>query len=374
MNWSLNKEKIMKCSLMFSIAIALAFNSQLVHAGSISDSYNTGDTLTAVNMNNIKTAVNDNNNTSRFYGDGSAGPLTVSAITSWTITPPAGNNLNFTDVVIDAGFTLTVPAGTTIRCTGTFTNNGTINIAKGADKPGTGFSVSTDVTYNGRATSNGHPGDSFGPASSPDWHNDFTANPVIVDGGNGGTAIPKTFTASSFNSFRIGGGSGSGHSGGSEGGGLIKIYCNGAIINSGTINANGLNGSSASGGGGGGIVILGSQTSVDNSAGTISATGGNGGNGFSWGGNGGGGGGGIIAFISPVITSIGGTLTLTGGTPGTGPASATTNVRIGGGGGGASGGNGALGGNISFASALGPASQGGIGYSLEILANPANMM
>lgn len=310
-----------------------------------------------------------------FSGDGSASELTISSNTSWATAPPAGNNLNFTNVVIDAGSTLTVPAGTTMRCTGTFTNNGTITVVPGADKRGSGFSPSNDVTYNGRATSNGHPGDSYAPASSPDWHNDFTANSVAVDGAYGGTAIPKTVAASSFNSFRIGGGSGSGHSSGSEGGGLIKIYCSGAITNAGTITANGNVGSSAAGGGGGGIVIVGSQTSVDNTAGSITVTGGLGGGGAYFGGHGGGGGGGIVVLVAPTINSAGGSISVLGGAAGaSGTTTATSNVRVGGGGGGASGGDGGYGAAVSSASAIGTAGAGNAGYSHEIVANPANMM
>lgn len=46
--------------VIISTVIALAFTSQLVTAGSITDTYTTGDTLTATMLNNIKTAVNDN--------------------------------------------------------------------------------------------------------------------------------------------------------------------------------------------------------------------------------------------------------------------------------------------------------------------------
>ena len=51
----------MKYSVIFTTVIALAVSSQLVNAGAITDTYTTGDTLTAAKMDNIKTAVNDNN-------------------------------------------------------------------------------------------------------------------------------------------------------------------------------------------------------------------------------------------------------------------------------------------------------------------------
>lgn len=55
-----SKEKIMKNRLIIATSIALALSSQYAVAGSIADSYLTGDTLTAAKMDNIKAAVNDN--------------------------------------------------------------------------------------------------------------------------------------------------------------------------------------------------------------------------------------------------------------------------------------------------------------------------
>src|SRR5262245_28730335 len=62
----------------------------------------------------------------RVYGNGSAGARTISADESWLEggNPPA--NIQFTNFTIDAGVTLIIPSGTVIRCTGTFTNNGTL--------------------------------------------------------------------------------------------------------------------------------------------------------------------------------------------------------------------------------------------------------
>jgi hypothetical protein len=58
-----SKEKIMKYRNIYTtvIALALTLTSQPVSAGSITDTYATGDTLTATKMDNIKDAVNDNN-------------------------------------------------------------------------------------------------------------------------------------------------------------------------------------------------------------------------------------------------------------------------------------------------------------------------
>jgi len=346
----------------------------------IPKTYTSGDTLTASDLNNentaIKTAVDDNNTASRFYGDGSAGALTISSSVSWTSAPAAGNNLNFTNVVIDAGQTLNVTAGTTIRCSGTFTNNGTISVGTGSGRNSSSWQSSGAIGPTVGFRTIPMPGDSFRSASLGGFTNSGSTGVVTqLFSGSGGYGIPQTTAASSFSQFRIGGGSGAGWSGGA-GGGLIKIQCAGGIVNAGTINANGLSGSGATGGGGGGIVILASATSIDNTAGTINANGGNGGNAISYGGNGGGGGGGIIIMVAPSLSTTGQTNSVAAGTGGTGTTNVTTENRSGGGGGGASGGNGGNGGSVSAAASGVPANAacGSIGYVLEIQTNPANMM
>lgn len=50
----------MKQSIIVATFTALTLSSQLVTAGSITDTYTPGDTLTATKMDNIKAAVNDN--------------------------------------------------------------------------------------------------------------------------------------------------------------------------------------------------------------------------------------------------------------------------------------------------------------------------
>ena len=50
----------MKQKIILATFIALTLTCQLVAAGSITDTYSTGDTLTATKMDNIKAAVNDN--------------------------------------------------------------------------------------------------------------------------------------------------------------------------------------------------------------------------------------------------------------------------------------------------------------------------
>jgi hypothetical protein len=67
------------------------------------------------------------------YGDASAGSLHVTSSVSWASDPPSGFNLQFSDINIDPGVTLSVPSGTEIRTTGNFTNAGTLQVlASGA--------------------------------------------------------------------------------------------------------------------------------------------------------------------------------------------------------------------------------------------------
>jgi hypothetical protein len=306
-----------------------------------------------------------------FGGDGSAGNLTVAANTDWTIAPPV--NLNFASIVINNGQTLTVPAGTTIRCSGTFTNNGAVTVTTGARLAGLdnfSFGATVDIY------SVGHPGDSFRPASGGGFDNNSVAAPKLVQGGLGGDPIPPTTARTSFNAFRFGGGSGAGWRSGAvdgNGGGLVKIYCTGDVINAGVINANGGTSSTLSGGGGGGIVILASASTVTNS-GTINVVGGSGGPSFAFGGAGGGGGGGIAVLVAPAVAV--GTINVGGGSGGSVATQVAVANRYGGGGGGASGGAGGNGSDIpatATATAATPTS-GAAGYVQSIIANPAFLL
>ena len=60
------------------------------------------------------------------YGDGSSGPLVVSQDTTWSSSEAVGQ---YTTCTINAGITLTVPTGTILRCSGSFTNEGTITVS-----------------------------------------------------------------------------------------------------------------------------------------------------------------------------------------------------------------------------------------------------
>ena len=140
----------MKYFIRNVVIIGLFSISQLAYPGSITDIYNTGDTLTATTLDNIKSAVNDNdsNISAWFSGDGSDGDLTVSSLLDWSVTPPS--NLMWQNITIDPGQEFIVPAGTKIRCSGTFTNNGTLTVLPGAVAEGTrgALSVSNGPAQN----------------------------------------------------------------------------------------------------------------------------------------------------------------------------------------------------------------------------------
>lgn len=308
-----------------------------------------------------------------FGSDGSGGDMNVTTSTNWSDAAPA--NPNFGNFTVSAGQTLTLAAGTTIRCSGNFTNNGTITVSTGAVS-GVMHDVFTGPTTYGRPA---NPGDT---RSAAGWGESvINYNATTLNGGPGGTKIDRGTAATAFNNFRIGGGGGMGTSDSTangSGGGLVKIYCTGSVVNNGTINANGTAGGSGGGGGGGGIVVLASLTSIDNTSGSINANGGNGGNNSSSTGNGGGGGGGIVIFAAPTINA-GASVSAAPGAGGTGTTLITVgSPTIGGGGGGACGGNGGAGGGITayvFGAGLpGNGANGAPGFSLQIKANPASLV
>ena len=405
----------MKYSIIFTTVITLSLYSFTANAGTVTGltSYASDTILNASDLNNdntqIKSAVDDNNskiganagnittntsnidantnnidsnaigisdNTSNissntikidsvFGGDGGTASLTVAANTDWS----QRTSFNFVDLSIDANVTLTVPAGTTIRCSGNFNNAGNI-VVDGGVRGGSG-ALSVNYTYAYRR--NPHPGDSFGAAGNGGYDTSLASNSDMQVWGDGGRAIPLAAAATSYHLFRYGGGAGGGGVGGGDGGGLLKIYSKGTITNQANalIQANGADGSNVSGGGGGGIIILASMTSVTNN-GTIEANGGNGGESRTWGWPGGGGGGGIAMLIAPIINSNG-TVTVTGGVGGPEidlPLAGT--YGFGGGGGGAGGGAGGRGGYNSQGTLIAPA-DGTDGLTILVDSIPSSM-
>jgi hypothetical protein len=297
----------------------------------------------------------------RIYGDGSGGSETIASNMTLDNADANAQYVNFT---VNAGVTLTIPSGAVMRCTGTFTNNGTIVIqsaAAGAQQTGADSAITVNYSppnpgISQRSASNGE----FGDATS------------TRRGGSGGVGL------SEFEARRVlspgvnagGGGGGAFFNVGAAGGGSLTVLAMGAITNTGTITADGDDGAgSRDGGAGGGVVILASPTSVTNT-GTVTADGGDGGPSDHFAGVGGGGGGGIIHYLSPNITA--GTESAAGGTAGVPGAagSVSTVPHQGGGGGGASGGDGGAGGSVTTANTPGGGGNGTAGHVLMTVVDP----
>jgi hypothetical protein len=314
----------------------------------------------------------------RIYGDGTAGPLVVAAPGGdLDAIVAADGNMNYTDVTIDAGGVLTVPSGTVIRCTGTFTNNGTILVGPGA-RGATGFTASASVPANVlvpryRAAGVGLSGVPAGQAEIVDLNepaaggasNDTPMTPLqaravvhpgVAPAGGGGGSISNT----------------DGYGG--EGGGSLVVLCRTAIVNgvSGAIVLNGNpGGTMGGGGGGGGVLVLASPGSITND-GALAADGGIGGDSAQNAGAGGGGGGGIVHTITPAGVVDSGFITASPGAPGISgaPASVSDAIRSGGGAGGDGAGDGGDGGGVSAADDPLPAESGTVGHVLDTQADP----
>jgi hypothetical protein len=269
---------------------------------------------------------------------------------------------NWSSCTVQSGATWFVPSGTVLRCAGTLTVNGTIEVLTGA--AGGSFS-DTEIIPSYEA----HPGMSPRGATAGGG---YGAGSTV--GGYGGLGIGVAQARLLLRPGLWGGGGGgsggtsSSNTGGQGGGTLTILARDGITIQSGAvIRARGAAGMATSGGGGGGVIILTTQGSMNN-AGSIDARGGDGGASNSTVGAGGGGGGGVVHLIAAgTITQ--GTISVVPGTSGS-TSIAPGGVVAGGGGGGASCGNGGRGASVSgstqtFASAADP------GCSLVTNKNPA---
>lgn len=293
----------------------------------------------------------------RIYGDGSAGPLLVQGTAFQTLATLApGGNLQFTDVTIELGARLSVPSGVVLRCTGTFTNRGTL-------------SVSPLIT--------GAPDERTAPAPglaiAAAGNGELGAAGASLRGGNGGRGLPAYTARTLTPPGPLGGGGGgvaqgTGTTASQSGGGTLTVLARGAIVNSGSVGAlSTLVTAPGAGGGAGGVLVLGSAASID-AGGLIAADGGPGTDGNAATAPGGGGGGGIVHLIAPMLR-VTGTLRANGGDPG---AAATISAasRSSGGGGGACGGDGGQGGGIGAAGAVSAAQVGKPGHVLQTQADP----
>ncbi|OWY72342.1 hypothetical protein B7486_05320 [cyanobacterium TDX16] len=314
----------------------------------------------------------------RIYGNGSAGARVVSGNENWNDASQAPINLQFTDLTISAGATLMLPSGMTIRCTGTFTNNGNIVVRTGADG---GFAGQDGPGNDDLANGPVDPVAGIGTIAAQ--AGDAGDNAAARFGGRGGFGISE-FEARQVTTVATAAGGGGAAAGtdasggvtdnkGSAGGGGVRILVMGAITNSAdaTVSADGAEGEG--GGGAGGVIIMASMTSITN-AGAISANGGDGEAGDSNEGPSGGGGGGVVHFLAPTITNSG-TATVAGGAAGAVGPGVSAVDRFGGGGGGASGGSGGNGGIVPAGANPTPlaATGGASGFVLQSQLDPTSL-
>lgn len=307
----------------------------------------------------------------RIYGDSSAGALSVSGGVTWNSTEALGQ---YTDCSIAAGATLTVPTGTVLRCSGSFTNNGTITVAT----PYTSAQIGGIPAAGGQYPSYlGSSAPGLGWGRSAGSNGGYGSDAAMVSGGPGGFSLQTRFAANILRPGPIGGGSGGAPVGsfGAAGGGTLTVLAQGALVNNGTIRADGSNagGVTGAGGGGGGIIILASKVSVSNeAAGALEADGGAGGDSDIYRGSGGGGGGGLIHILAPTINVVGSTSVL-GGAAGSSATNVTNSPRSGGGGGGSMVGAGGAGGNVQTGDSVTGTGAGTAGIVIQTLTDPTSL-
>lgn len=220
------------------------------------------------------------------FGDGSDGALDVASGTT-TITA----DKQYTDVTVAVGATLVINSGVTVRCTGTFTNNGTVHCNGAAGGDASAGAAGQGGYEPGRGGTGGAGG--AGSLGSP-------GSPTTIDRPGMGGA--------SFNAGRTGGNPGwpgIGRSAGTGGGGGVGA------------------GTGRGGGGGQGGGWYRVCAPVIAGSGDFEAKGGRGGNGYSAGGGndgeaGSGGGGGYIETLSVAAPDNNLTFAVTGGAEGTG--------------------------------------------------------
>jgi hypothetical protein len=279
------------------------------------------------------------------FGNGSAGNRQISVDTTFDASE---FNLQYRDFTIDAGVTLTIPSGATIRCLATFTNNGTVIVPTAAAGGQYGnFSSSTIDGANRPA----HPGVTAGAAGTGaiDPGTVFHGSGSAV-GGKGGIGLHGFAARQLLNPGPYGGGGGAAsyEGDGAAGGGSLVIFAASGIVNSNTgiiRAAQPEEPTFGAGGGGGGWLIFGSSGFISN-AGSIEA---DGGNAYHFGaasfGPGGGGGGGLVHFVAPHVTV--GSVSVAGGKKGANAPGGGNSPVVGGSGGGASYGNGGDGSSVN---------------------------
>ena len=303
----------------------------------------------------------------RIYGDGSAGALNITSDVTWISNEALGQ---YTTCTIASGATLTVPTGTVLRCSGAFTNDGTIVVKNTFTAPQIGSIPASGGIY-----------PAFQPAATAGlgWgrtaggNGGYGDNTAAVAGGAVGFGLTARYAANILRPGPIGGGAGGSPvaSFGSAGGGTLTVLAKEALTNNGTIRADGDSSSAGLGGGGaGGILILASKVSITHgAAGALEADGGSGGASVATRGNSGGGGGGLIHLLAPTIT-VSGTTSVLGGAVGDSTTAVTSTSRGGGAGGGTMAGAGGAGATVATNNSLSGATAGAAGLVLQTTTDP----
>ena len=229
------------------------------------------------------------------------------------------------DLTINVGVTVTSGSqDLTFICTGNVVINGAINATGDGPKGGDGAFANSNSPYNQTGA-----GPFGGVGVGPSAGNIYTPlASVLGSGGTGGFAAVNGFQAS-YSQITSGAG---GAAGGTV---LLRSYKNITVSATGSITANGANGTGAGGpggngdyltsgpgGGSGGCIVLNSDGNLT-MAGSLTANGGNGGspacsgNYNAWGNTrgGAGGGGGYIILQTPETLTVTGTTSVAGGLP-----------------------------------------------------------
>lgn len=303
-----------------------------------------------------------------FYGNGACGDLVIAQNSSFQ-----DPGCQYRNITIQAGATLAVTSGSIMRCSGAFTNRGTIAVIPSASGGQiTEFSSLAMVP----AMQPAHPGNSTGSAGSGSIVISSTGTAAGGSRSQGNNGISTGYLAPAT----VGGGGGAAAYGvGGRGGGALTVLCKGLVNNVGTITAVGEAGTIGAGGGAGGVITLASQTRIVQT-GTVSVVGGSGGDSRTLlnigDGNllavsgGGGGGGGLIQMFAPELGLLGGANLVDGGAAGSVNDSAIgiSNILVGGGAGGSAiAARGGAGGTINWANSHAIDSSAGAGDSGVVL-------
>ena len=301
----------------------------------------------------------------RIYGNGSGGDVTIASNTALSNV-----NVQYEDLTINSGVTLTVPSGTIIRSNGTVTISGAIAVSDIGSGGNLESNSANGVTY--YAITQPSVGNAKRPAGFPE----VGSNSSALFGGVGGFALSEGEARAILRLHPRGCGSGTssmnGGVGGAGGGSFTILAKNGIIVSDiGSISAPGASATNGGGGGAGGFIVLASSGSIVN-GGLISATGGNGGASIADSAAGGGGGGGAVHLLAPTISA--GTINLAAGARGNSSVAVSNNTRrSGGGAGGGCAGRGGNGNDVGVSNAQFTSTASSAGLTLQTITDPVSL-